>query len=807
MDYELSADRLRRTVEPEVLGIPSTQHLTPVKDIIGQKRAVTALRFGLSIQEGGFNIYVSGPPGIGKMTAVQAFLEELARPEETSPDWCYVNNFDDPYQPKVFRLATGQGRHLQADMKNLIEHVRHELPKAFESEEYGTKRDEIVKKLNREREVVLERVSEKASQAGFTLQATPLGIVMVPLLGGRPLDESQLAALPASAREDLQRRRESLQEELKTASKQVGELERTIRQKLQELDRGVALYVVGGLMGDLRERYKDSSDVSIFLEAVQKDIIENIEMFKSSGTSPLPQSPETAASPSPWLRELPFRKYQVNVFVDNSQQEGTPVVVELNPSYTNLFGRIEKEPQFGSLYTDFTLIKAGSIHRANGGYLVLPVEDVLKNFFSWDGLKRALRTREITIEELGERMGFLVTKSLRPQPIPLRLKVVLVGRPLLYYLLHAYDEDFPELFKVKADFDTSMPLNAENTQDFLTFLGVFCNKENLRHLDAGAAARLLEHSFRLAEDQEKISTHFGALADVIREAHHWAAQEASVYINRAHILKALDAKVHRSNLIQERLQEMVTRGTLLIVTSGEVVGQVNGLSVIGLGDYYFGKPSRITVTVAPGRSGIVDIEREVELGGPIHSKGVLILSGYLPQKYTLEKPLSLSARVVFEQSYEGVEGDSASSTELYALLSGLSRLPVKQSIAVTGSVNQLGEVQAIGGVNEKIEGFFDVCNAKGLTGDQGVIIPQSNCRNLMLREDVLEATRRRQFHIWAVKTIDEGIEILTGFPAGSRGQDGLFPEGSVNSRVEQRLRQFAESLKDSSGKNQPESTP
>ena len=740
------------------------------------------------------------------MTAVQAFLEELARPKETSPDWCYVNNFDDPYQPKVFRLAPGRGRRLQQDMKSLIEHVRHELPKSFDSEEYGTKRDEIVKMINRQRETVLERVNERATQAGFTLQATPLGIVMVPLLGGRPLDEAQLAALPSSAREDLQRRRESLQEELKTASKQVGELDRTLREKLRELDRSVALYVVGGFVLELRERYADSVEILNFLETVQKDIVENIDLFKSAATSPVPQNPEMTGMPSPWLRELPFRKYQVNVFVDNSQREGTPVMVELNPSYVNLFGRIEKEPQFGSLYTDFTMIKAGSVHRANGGYLVLPVEEVLKNLFSWDGLKRALRTREIAIEELGDRLGFLATKSLRPQPIPLQLKVVLVGRPLLYYLLHGYDEDFPELFKVKADFDTSMPLNDENTRDFLAFLGAFCSKEKLRHLDSTAAAKLLEHSSRLVENQEKISTHFGALADVIREAHYWAGQEEAPYINQSHVRKALDAKIHRSNLIQERLQEMIAQGTLLIDVSGQVIGQVNGLSVIDLGDYYFGKPSRITVTVAPGRAGVVDIEREVKLGGPIHSKGVLILSGYLPQKYLLDRPLSLSARMVFEQSYEGVEGDSASSTELYALLSGLSGLPIKQSIAVTGSVNQHGEVQAIGGVNQKIEGFFDVCNTKALTGDQGVIIPQSNCRNLMLREDVVEAAQQGRFHIWAVKTIDEGIEILTGVPAGIRQADGRFPEGSVNARVEQRLRQFAESLKDSSERSAPEPT-
>ena len=493
---------------------------------------------------------------------------------------------------------------------------------------------------------------------------------------------------------------------------------------------------------------------------------------------------------------MPFRKYQVNVLVDNSKQEGAPVVVELNPSYSNLFGRVEKEAHFGALYTDLTMIKAGSLHRANGGYLVLRAEDLLRNPFSWDGLKRALLSRQIEIEEPGERFGFMATKSVRPQPIPLDVKVALIGSPLLYYLLYASDDEFSELFKVKADFDTSMARDEENVQDFLAVLSTFCHKEKLKPLDASAVAKLLEHASRLAEDQEKLSTHFGALADVIREAHFWALQDGAPHVGAAHVQKALDEKLYRSNLIQERIQEMIARGTLLIDAAGEAVGQVNGLSVLSLGDYLFGKPSRITASVGPGREGVIDIEREVELGGPIHSKGVLILSGYLAQEYAQDKPLTLAARLVFEQSYEGIEGDSASSAELFTLLSALSGLPVKQGIAVTGSVNQHGELQAIGGVNQKIEGFFDVCQAKGLTGEQGVIIPQSNVQNLMLREDVVEAVKSKRFHVWPVKTIDEGIEILTGVPAGKRGPDGQFPEGTVGYRVDRRLREFAECLKE-----------
>jgi len=782
---ELRPEQLRRTFDPKSLGIETTERLPTLRGIIGQERAVKALRFGLGITSVGFNTYVAGPPGIGKMTAVQSFLEELAKQKETPPDWCYVNNFSDPYQPKALKLPAGYGRMLQQDMRSLIEHIRREVPKAFESDEYQARRDEIISALGKQREELLKQLSERAAREGFSLQATPFGVMVVPTYQGRPLSDAEFQALPEPVRRELEKRREALQEDLKAAMKQIRALERASQQRLNELDQQVALYLVGGLVDDLMEKYRELPEVVGYLKEVQRDILENIEGFKGG------QAGQDQAS-----QEQLFRRYQVNVLVDNSSQEGAPVVVELNPSYNNLFGRIEKETQMGTLHTDFTLIKPGSLHRANGGYLVLPAEDLLMNLFSWDGLKRALRARQIQIEELGERLGFIATKSLRPQPIPLDVKVILVGRPLLYYLLHAYDEDFPELFKVKADFDTRMDLNQENITDFLSFLCTFCRKESLKHLDSGAIAKLLEHAARLAEDQEKLSTHFGAIADLVREANFWAEQDGSPHINADHIRKALDEKVYRSKLIQERIQEMIKRGTLLIETEGEAVGQVNGLSVVSLGDYQFGKPSRITASVGPGREGIIDIEREVELGGPIHSKGVMILSGYLAHKYARDIPLSLAARLVFEQSYEGVEGDSASSTELYALLSALSGLPIKQGIAVTGSVNQQGEVQAIGGVNEKIEGFFEVCKLKGLTGEQGVMIPKSNVQNLMLREEVVEAVREGKFHIWAVSTIDEGIEILTGVEAGERGPDGKFPEGTVNYRVERRLRELAERLQE-----------
>lgn len=797
MVQEVSPEELRRTFDPAALGIETTEHLEPAEGIIGQERAVSALRFGLEIEGAGFNIFVAGPPGIGKMTAVESFLEERARSKDTPPDWCYVNNFDDPYQPRACRLPAGRGRALQQDMKNLIDHIRRELPQAFESDEYTARREEITNWLNKQREAISGELNERASQGGFSLQASPMGIMIVPVRDGKPLSDEDFHKLPESQRQELQRRRTELQKELKSGMKKMRKLEREAQERLNELDKQVALHIVGGLIDDLAEKYENLPEVVQYLKDVQKDIIENIETFKAeqaqqqSGASPAQSAVQTQL-----LQELALRKYQVNVLVDNGKQEGAPVVLETNPSYQNLFGRIEKEMQLGALNTDFTMVRPGSLHQANGGYLVLPAEDVLRNLLTWDGLKRAVRSQEIQIEELGERLGFLSTKSLRPQPIGLEVKVVLVGRPLLYHLLHTYDEDFPELFQVKADFDTRMDSNGENVQDFATFLCSLCRKENLRHLDGSGVAKLLEHASRLAEDQQKLSTHFGALADLIREAHYWAVKEGAANVSGRHVRRAIDEKVYRSNLIQERVQEMIERGTLLIGTEGQALGQVNGLSVVSLGDYQFGRPSRITASVGPGREGIIDIEREVKLGGPIHSKGVLILSGYLARKYAGELPLSLAARLVFEQSYEGVEGDSASSTELYALLSVLAGLPINQGFAVTGSVNQHGELQAIGGVNQKIEGFFDVCKAQGLTGEQGVLIPQSNVKNLMLREDVVEAVKSKKFHVWSVKTIDEGIELLTGAAAGKRGPDGGFPQNTVNYRVEQRLREFAEHLKE-----------
>ena len=787
---ELPAEKLRLECDPKLLGCETTEGIAILEGIVGQERAVRALEFGLDIKEHGFNIYVAGLPGSGRTTAVKDFLEEMAKGRPVPPDWCYVNNFNDPFVPRAIKLPLGRGKEFQRNMKNFIDEVRIVLPRAFESEDYSTKREAVIRDIEEERAGLVAQLNEKAQKEGFVIQSTPIGLLIIPVVKGKPLSDQELLALPHQIRDEIEKKREKLKSELRSAMRQLRGLERKGNEKIQKLNREVALYAIGHLVDGLVEKYEEFPDVKTYLEDVRNDIMENVTVFiKEPKAPPVP-------FPVPWLKELPFRKYEVNVIVDNSDLQGAPVVIELNPIYQNLFGRIEKEAQFGVLTTDFTMIRGGSLHKANGGYLVLPAEEVLRNIFSYDSLKRTLTNGRITIEEAGERLGFITTKGLRPEPIPLGIKVVLIGSPFLYQQLYLLDTDFKELFKVKADFDTTMDRTDENERKYAAFVCTLCQKEKLRHLHASGVAKIVEYGSRLARDQQKLSTRFGEVADIIREANFYALQENSEYVTADHVKKAIDEKVYRSNLIQKKIQEMIERNIFLINTDGKAVGQVNGLSVMSLGDFAFGRPSRVTASIGLGREGLIDIEREAKLGGRIHTKGVMILSGYLAEKFARDKPLSLSARLVFEQSYGMVEGDSASSTELYALLSALSNLPIKQSIAVTGSVNQKGEVQAIGGVNEKIEGFFEVCKTKDLTGEQGVLVPESNVQNLMLKEEVVEAVRAGKFHIYPVKTIDEGIEILTGVKAGARRPEGTFEEGTVNHRVDKRLKAMAEKLRE-----------
>jgi len=787
---ELNPKDLRKECDPKsLMSCETTEGIPPLEGIIGQERAVKALKFGLEIKESGFNIYVAGPSGTGRTTAVKDFLEEIAKDKPVPLDWCYVNNFRSPYQPKAIKLTAGKGREFQEDMANLVNEARRALPKAFESEDYATKKDAAIRTIEDERKKLFTELNKRAQEKGFVVQATPVGLITVPVVDGRPLSDQDFMALSPESRDEIQRRRDELGAELRSALRKLRGLEAKVDEELKKVNREVALFAIGHLISNLTEKYKEFPDIVAYVKDVQDNMLDKLADF-------IGKPKATTSLPLPWMKELPFRKYEVNVIVDNSELQGAPVIVELNPTYQNLFGRIEKEAQFGVLSTDFTMIRGGSLHKANGGYLVLPVEELFRNVFSWDGLKRALKSKLVTIEEAGERLGFITTKGLRPAPIPFDAKVVLIGNPSLHQMLYMMDADFKELFKVKADFDNTMERTQESMRKYARFICTFCKKEELKHLDASAVAKVIEYGSRLAGDQSKLSTKFADVADITREANFYATRENSKYTTADHIMKAIEEKVYRSNLIQEKIKEMIQRDVLLIDTEGKAIGQVNGLSVMSLGDFAFGRPSRVTATIGMGREGVIDIEREAKLGGRIHTKGVMILSGYLTSKYARDKPLSLSARLVFEQSYSGVEGDSASSTELYAILSGLSGLSIKQSIAVTGSVNQKGDVQAIGGVNEKIEGFFEVCKSRGLTGQHGVIIPESNVQNLMLKEEILDAVRDGKFHIYPVKTIDDGIEILTGVKAGERLHDGTFEKESVNHKVNKRLSEMAEKLRE-----------
>jgi lon-related putative ATP-dependent protease len=793
----LHVDQLFHKCDLSLFDCQSTAELCTSKTIIGQDRAIKALQFGLGIKKKGFNIFVAGIPGTGKTTAVRRFLEDAAKGEETPPDWCYVNNFRDAYQPNVIRLPAGQANQFKADMENLLKSVVREIRNTFESDEYSSHREKKINAYQLQKQEILGKLNEQAIREGFVLQATPVGIAIIPLANGKPLSEEEFMALSLSEREQINEKRTGLSSALENTLRQIRYLDKEAQETLINLDREAAQYATNPVFQEIREKYVDLKDELIYLDQVQADILDNLSFFKPDKDEEANSLASSGVSPSRISPEAFMRRFQVNVFVDNSKMNGAPVIVESNPTYANLFGRIEQEAHFGTLVTDFTLIRKGALHQANGGYLVLPIEDVLRNPFAWESLKRALTLQVIAIDDVTEKMSLgLMTKSLRPEPIPLHAKVILIGRSETYQLLMAYDGNFNELFKVKAVFDTDMTRTPAHVNEYAAFVGNLCEDDELKHLDMPALGRIIEHSSRLAGDQTKLSTRFGDIADVIREANYYAELEKSSIITVNHILKSIEERYYRSSLIQEKIRDYISRGTIKIDLDGEVVGQVNGLSVVGLGDFAFGQPNRITVSIGLGREGIIDIEREANMGGPIHTKGVLILSGYLAEHYSSDKPLSLNARIVFEQNYAGVEGDSASSTELYAILSALSELPIRQGIAVTGSVNQKGEVQAIGGVNEKIEGFFDICRVKGLTGQQGVMIPQSNVTNLMLKEDVLAAIQEEKFHVWAVNTIDEGIELLTGVEAGEKKKDGSYEEGTVHNLVDRRLQQLAHSMTD-----------
>jgi len=796
----LTPETLRRTCRPEDLPFESTADLEALEEIVAQDRAVQAITFGVGIRSAGFNLFALGAPGTGKATAVRRFLSLEAAKLPTPPDWCYVNNFADPHQPRAIRLPPGRARVFRDDCERLIEDFKVGIPKAFETEAYEQQKNAIVQAAEKEQNQELEGLKERVEARGFGLAKTPSGLVAVPVLRGKPLDAETLKTLDEAAQQEFQARHEAVGSDVAASLRRIREIEKESKARLEALDREVASSVVGHLIEEIKEKYGDTPDILAHFDAMREDVVEHADVFRRAASG---QAGPMEVLALAQMGRDPFDRYRVNVLVDHADGDGAPVVVEPHPTCGNLLGRIEHRAHMGALFTDFLMVKAGALHRANGGFLVIEALELLKQYFSWDPLKRTLKNKRIKIEEPGEQFRMVSTVTLEPEPIPLEVKVILLGSPWLYYLLYTYDPEFAELFKVKVDFAGHVDRTPENVLAFARILATACREEGLRPFDRGGVAKLVEHSSRMVEDRERLSTSFGEMLDVAREASFLADRNGHERVTAAEVTAAIQARIYRSNRIEELLQDLILEGTLLIDTQGAVVGQVNGIAIIPLGDYMFGKPSRITARTFLGRGGIVDIEREAKTGGRIHSKGVLILSGYLGGRYARQVPLSMSASLAFEQIYEEVEGDSASSAELYALLSSLSGLPIEQGLAVTGSVNQRGEVQAIGGVNAKIEGFFDVCTGRGQSGDQGVLIPASNVRNLMLREDVVEAVREGKFHIYPVRTIDEGIALLTGVPAGEAGPDGAYPEGTVNFLVQKRLGELADQARAFRGDGEP----
>jgi lon-related putative ATP-dependent protease len=794
MTKPLPASALLTRCEAERLPFATTDELPEPPGILGQARAIEAIRFAVGIKREGYNLFAFGPPGLGKHASIHQLLEEKAKSRPAPPDWCYVHNFDDSRRPRALRLPAGRGGPFRDEMDRLIEELHGAIPATFQGDDFKSRKKLLEEKLKQRQERAFAEIERDAKQKGVALIKTSMGLGLAPSRDGQVLPPEEIDRLPQGEQDRLKAEMEALQEQLQGVLSALPDWEREHRQGLKELQRELTTLAAGRLVDELRSRYADLPEVLAHLDAVQASVVENAEEFLPAQQP----SQDPTASLRRALGEAPAfrRRYKVNLLVDHAASEGAPVVYVDYPTHPNLLGTIEHLSHLGTLVTDFNLIKAGGLHRANGGYLVVDARRVLLQPYAWQELKRALRSHQIRIESLAQSIGASSTVSLEPEPIPLDVKIVMIGDRMLYYLLAQYDNDLRDLFKVAADFEERVDRTPEGEGLYAQLIGATARKLELRPLDRSAVARLIEYGSRLAADAEKLSTEVEDLGDVLTEADHYAGDGDRKVLSREDVQQAIDARIRRADRVRERIHEEIRRGTILIDTDGERAGQVNGLSVMQLGTQSFGRPNRITARVRMGTKGVLDIEREVALGGPLHSKGVLILSGFLGARYVAEHPLSLQASLVFEQSYGGVDGDSASAAELLALISALSEVPIRQCFAVTGSVNQHGQIQAIGGVNEKIEGFFDVCRARGFSDQQGVLIPTSNVKHLMLREDVVAAAAEGRFRVIAIETVDQGIEVLTGQPAGERDAEGRFPEGSVNQKVEARLMRFAEKARD-----------
>ena len=785
-------DRLTQRCNAADLGFETTDDVEPLEGTIGQERAISALELGLDIDADGFNLFIAGPSGTGRNTALRSYVDRIALKKPAPPDWGYVYNFQEPAHPIGISLPCGMVRRLCRQMDDLVDTCRREIPKAFESDGYTHRLEEVMKGVQARRQALTNEMEKAAIAEGFTLVSGPTGITPVPLKDNRPMSQEDFSNLPEEERDGLKRRAEKVQHAVNHGLAELRRLNKETEEQTRRVDADLVRFTLTPLVDELQKEYAGHAQVVGYLDQVESDMVKNLEIFKTDD-----KAPSAGAAPPGFVGdEDPFIKYRVNDLVDNTSCVGAPIIFEHSPTYYNLFGRIDYRMQYGTPATDHMMIKAGALHVANGGYLVLQARDLLTSALSWDALKRALRSKQIRVENIGEQHSPLPSTTLRPQPIPFEAKVVIVGSPDIMRLLQTHDEDFRKLFKVTAEFDNLMGRTDQNMARYASFVSARCRESGLRPFHNTAVARVIDHSSRLVAYQDKLTTRFMDVSDILTEADYWAGADAAAVVMGEHVKRAIDQKEYRVSLTEDRLQEIIADNTIHISTQGRVLGQVNGLAVLSSGNHTFGKPSRITASVSLGRGQVVNVERETKLSGKIHDKGFMILKGYIQGQYGRDKPLSLSASIGFEQTYSEVDGDSASSTELYALISALAGLPINQALAVTGSVNQAGEVQAIGGAILKIEGFFNVCKTHGLTGDQGVIIPRDNVKNLVLKDEVVEAVEDGKFHIYAVSNVDEGIEVLTGVAAGRRAEDGAYPEGTVHNLVEQRLHEMAKNARD-----------
>ena len=784
---ELHYTDLKQSCNAEIFKFDSTAELEPITTGIGQDRGIKALEFGINVDVKGYNLYLEGPSGVGKTMYTKNYLDKIAKKKKKPQDWCYIYNFDNPNEPIAVSLPAGQGKEFQETMDMFIKDIKQDINRTFSNEDFEKEKQLIKQEFEQKRTFLLNKLNEEASKYGFQVQTTQSGIYMLPVVNGKTIEEEEFEKLDDNIKKEFEEKSNIVQEQIISVIGEIKSIEKQADKKLEEWQSNIALLTVNIHINYVKAKYKRNKKINNFLNSIKQDILKNISNFLIEET-PQPSNAQgpKQEQPKPWLN------YKVNLFVDNSQLDGAPVIMDSNYSYHNIFGKLEYENYYGSLKTDYTMLKPGLLHKANGGYIIFQAKDLLSNPLCYEALKKALRIKQINIENTADQRSSMVMVSLKPEPIPLDVKVVLIGNANIYHTLLSVDEDFRKLFKVKVEFEDDAPLTNENMLKLARFIHGFCEQEGLLHLDKYAVAKIIEYASRLADNKEKLSTRFNDLSEIIAEACTWAKLSKSKIVTKDFIEKALVERIERVKKYDSKYIEMIKENTLLISTDGFNVGEINGLTVLTIGDYSFGKPSKITANTYTGKNGIINVEREVELSGSSHSKGVLILSGYLGEMFAQDIPLSLSASICFEQLYNGVDGDSASSTELYAILSSLSGIPINQSIAVTGSVNQKGEIQPIGGVNEKIEGFYQICKMRGFNGSHGVMIPIQNVKNLNLSDEVVESVKNNEFHIYAISNISEGIEILTGVPAGKKDKNGKFPAGTVNHLVYEKLKKYAE---------------